>query len=318
MATIFVIVLKKYPKDHEHASIESPAAKVVSILLNGYFEKPDKTVLFIRSDIENYQAKDYQGIFSFLTNDQWSDFFKESPKFESIRKEFWKLNYCDYVAKERYSYAKRVKKDQDTWDYQEKKKYQEISSDITDIHNKIKTIEEFNRKDTILWIDHKQRTMKNFLKKTYNNLFLWKGVWRNKKLFDQDPENVPVKSFNFITSNLSKPILKNYVSQGLWYYNGEETESLLRRKNREYRGDNWKLLEWEEVFEDKFYIDLNYKFFSRKMRKEDIKLLESSYSSYLEKYIFNGKEKEYIIGGNLFFILSYYRVQMHNDHSSVF
>lgn len=70
MATIFVIVLKKYPKDHEHASIESPAAKVVSILLNGYFEKPDKTVLFIRSDIENYQAKDYQGIFSFLTNDQ--------------------------------------------------------------------------------------------------------------------------------------------------------------------------------------------------------------------------------------------------------
>jgi hypothetical protein len=70
MATIFIIVLKKYPKDHEHASTETVTAKVISIVLNNYFEKKDKTLLFIRKDIENFQSKDYTGISAFLTGDQ--------------------------------------------------------------------------------------------------------------------------------------------------------------------------------------------------------------------------------------------------------
>lgn len=88
MATIFVIVLKKYPKDHEHAPIDTADAKVISLVLNGFFEKPDETLLFIRKDIENYQAKDYKGVSTYLTSDQCHDFFEESSRFENVRKEF--------------------------------------------------------------------------------------------------------------------------------------------------------------------------------------------------------------------------------------
>ena len=90
-----------------------------------------------------------------------------------------------------------------------------MSEQIADKNQKVKTDEEMNRKDTLMWIDHKQRTMKAYLKRIYNNLFTWRGVWRNKHMFDKDPENVPVKIFNFVTKNLSKPILKNMVTQGL-------------------------------------------------------------------------------------------------------
>jgi hypothetical protein len=208
MATIFVIVLKKYPRDHEHAPIDTAEAKVIIMVLNGLFEKPDQTLLFIRSDIESYQTRDYKGISTFLTSEQWHDFFEESSRFKGIKEEFWHKNYSDIIAKERYAYAKKIKDYQNTWDYQEKKKYQELSSDITDKHNKTMGIEDYNTKDTLIWIDHKQREMKGFLTKIYNNLFMWRGVWRNKRLFDKEPNNVPVKIFNFVTKHLSKPILK--------------------------------------------------------------------------------------------------------------
>ena len=319
MATVFVIILKRYPKDHEHAPPDAATAKVVSILLNGYFEKPDLTLLFIRQDIENYQSKDYKGIASFLTNDQCGDFFDESDKFENIRKEFWKSNYCDRVSRERYSFAKKVKRDQDTWDYQEKKKYQEISSDIAEKHDKIKAIEEYNRKDTILWIDNKQRHMKKYLRKTYLNLFLWKGVWRNQRLFDKDPENVPLKAFDFVTHNLSKPLLKNSPSQSLLYYDENETENVLQRKNTRFKGDHWRLLEWDEVFKDTIYINLKNRFFSRKMTREEIKQLDNNYTAYLEKHIFGIKEKEFIMGGKIILnIYIVYRIQNNNANSYVF
>ena len=243
MATIFVIVLKKYPKDHEHSDPNNPQSKLVTRLLNSYFEKEgDHTLLFIRKDLENYQARDYKEIWMLLCSDQCSDFFEESSRFAAIKEEFCKQNYCEIISKERYTYAKKVRRDQMTWDYQEKKKYQEISIDITDKHDRIKTIEDINKKDTILWIDNRQRKMKRYLRKTYNNLFLWKGVWRNKKLFDKNPEQVPLKAFNFITKSLTKPILKNFASQSLCYYDTEEAESILKRDHVKYSGDNWRLL----------------------------------------------------------------------------
>jgi len=88
MSTIFVIVLKKYPKDHEHASTETASAKLISIVLNKLFEKDDKTLLLIRSDIEKHQAKDYQEIANFLTSDQCHDFFEESSRFKFIKREY--------------------------------------------------------------------------------------------------------------------------------------------------------------------------------------------------------------------------------------
>lgn len=239
---MFIIVLKKYPKDHEHAPTDNTSAKVISIVLNNYFEKSDKTLLFIRKDIENFQSKDYTGISTFLTSDQCHDFFEESPNFENIRSEYYRKSYLDVMAKERMTYARKVKQDQDTWDYQEKKKYQEIFGDITDLYNIVKTREDYSKKDTLIWIDHKQRTMKSYLRRIYNNLFTWRGVWRNKELFDKDPENVPLKIFNFVTKNLTKPILKNMFTQSLIYYDEEQAEEVIRRPNVNYKHDNWRLL----------------------------------------------------------------------------
>lgn len=324
MATIFVIVLKKYPKDHEHASTDTPSAKVVSIVLNSLFEKPDRTLLFIRKDIENFQAKDYKGISTFLTSDPCHDFFEESKRFENIKREYYRANYLEIVSKERMSYARKIKHDQSTWDYQEKKKYQEIDGDVSDKHNLVKSKEEFNKKECLMWVDQKQRTMKSYLRRIYNNLFTWRGVWRNKQLFDKNPENVPVKNFNFVTSNLSKPILKNMVSQGLCYYGEEETERIIKRKNTEFKNDNWRLLNCKKVFDDDIYCELKNRYFSKKMTREEIKSLESSYVYYLEKYaIPEGKSKEPVLWGN-FDIFDFklkfwsYRLQMHCDNTDVF
>lgn len=88
MSTLFVIVLKKYPKDHEHASTESASAKVISIVLNKLFEKEDKTLVFTRKDIEYHQARDYQEIANYLTKDNVHDFFEESKRFQMIKKDY--------------------------------------------------------------------------------------------------------------------------------------------------------------------------------------------------------------------------------------
>lgn len=88
MSTIFVIVIKKYPKDHEHASTEVSSVKLISIILNRLFECKDKTLLFIRSDIEKHQSKDYLEIANFLVSDKIHDFFEESQRFKSIRREY--------------------------------------------------------------------------------------------------------------------------------------------------------------------------------------------------------------------------------------
>lgn len=84
--------------------------------------------------------------------------------------------------------------------------------------------------------------MKGFLTNIYNNQFMWRGVWRNKRLFDKEPENVPVKIFNFVTKHLSKPILKNFVSRGLCYYNPEQAEKILNIQPHPINGDNWRLM----------------------------------------------------------------------------
>ena len=93
MSNIFVIVLKKYPKDYEHTSAETGSAKVMLIVLNRLFEKEDKTLLFIRKDLESHQARDYQEIANYLTKDHVHDFFEESKRFQFIKSEYWKHNY---------------------------------------------------------------------------------------------------------------------------------------------------------------------------------------------------------------------------------
>jgi hypothetical protein len=70
-------------------------------------------------------------------------------------------------------------------------------------------------KQTVIWIDHKQRQMKNYLRRIYKSLFSWRGVWRTKELYDDNPEDVPRKVFNFVTQSLTKPILKTRVSSDL-------------------------------------------------------------------------------------------------------
>lgn len=215
VSTIFVIVLKKYPKDHEHASTESASAKVISIVLNKLFEKEDKSLLFTRGDIEKHQSKDYQEIANYLTSDKCHDFFEESSKFKYVRREYCKKDYLDAVLKERQNYSKKLKDEQETWDYQEKTAFQEINNEILKRGKKFKIEEDISKKETTIWIDNRQRTVKGYLRKIYNSLFTWGGVWRNKHLFDKDPERVPVKMFNFVSKNLGRPILKNIWSQGL-------------------------------------------------------------------------------------------------------
>jgi len=46
-----------------------------------------------------------------------------------------------------------------------------------------------------------------------------------------------------VTHNLSKPLLKNSPSQSLLYYDENETENVLQRKNTRFKGDHWRLLE---------------------------------------------------------------------------
>lgn len=57
----------------------------MSIVLNSLFERQDKTLLFIRKDIEKYQSKDYQEIADFLVSDKCNDFLEESKKFKIIK-----------------------------------------------------------------------------------------------------------------------------------------------------------------------------------------------------------------------------------------
>lgn len=178
------------------------------------------------------------------------------------------------MTKERQNHAKKIRDEQENLDYKEKKKYQELSDEIIKKEQKFKAEDEFASKEMLIWIDNKQRTMKGHLRKIYNNLFTWRGVWRNKQCFDKDPENVPVKTFNFITANLEKPILKCVLTQGLWYYDEEETESIIKRKNKSYKNDNWKLLNWKQVFDDEIYCELKNRLFSRKMTHADIDYLK--------------------------------------------
>ena len=298
MSNIFVIVLKKYPKDYEHTSAETGSAKVVLIVLNRLFEKEDKTLLFIRKDLESHQARDYQEIANYLTKDHVHDFFEESKRFQFIKREYWKHNYPEIVTKERQSHAKRLKDERDNLDYQDKRKFQQLDEDIMQKNRKIKAEEDHSRKEILMWIDNKQRVMKGFLRRIYYNLFSWRGIWRNKLLYDKDPENVPAKIFDFITKNLSKPILKNMVTQGLCYYEEEETEKIIRRKHIVYKTDNWKLLNWNQVFTDEDYGNLNIRFFTRKLTRADIELLKKDYINLLEKYVFaNSRQKESVIWG---------------------
>jgi len=298
MSNIFVIVLKKYPKDYEHTSAETGSAKVVLIVLNRLFEKEDKTLLFIRKDLESHQARDYQEIANYLTKDHVHDFFEESKRFQFIKREYWKHNYPEIVTKERQSHAKRLKDERDNLDYQDKRKFQQLDEDIMQKSRKIKAEEDHSRKEILMWIDNKQRVMKGFLRRIYYNLFTWRGIWRNKLLYDKDPENVPAKIFDFITKNLSKPILKNMVTQGLCYYEDEETEKIIRRKHIVYKTDNWKLLNWNQVFTDEDYGNLNIRFFTRKLTRADIELLKKDYINLLEKYVFaNSRQKESVIWG---------------------
>ena len=178
------------------------------------------------------------------------------------------------MAKERQNHANKIKEEQEAWDYKEKKKFQELSDEIIKKERKSIAEEELTEKEILMWIDNKQRTLKGHLRRIYNNLFTWRGVWRNKQLFDEDPENVPVKIFNFITGNLEKPILKNVLNQGLWYYDEEETERIIKRKNKEYKSDNWKLLNCKQVFDDEIYWELKNRLFSRKMTRSDIEYLK--------------------------------------------
>lgn len=148
----------------------------------------------------------------------------------------------------------------------------------------------------MIWIEHKQRTMKNYLRRIYNNQFTWKGVWRNKELYDFDSENVPVKVFNFVTKNLSKPILKTMTTQGLIYYDEKETQRIIKRENTAYQHNNWSLLECDKVFRDEIYQALDIRFFSRSLTDKDIDLLETNYVYFLEKFIFkDGKMKEPVL-----------------------
>jgi len=177
---------------------------------------------------------------------------------------------------------------------------------------KFKSEEEAIKKLTIMWIDNKQRTMKGFIRKMYNNLFTWRGVWRNRELFDKESENVPVKIFNFVTQNLSKPILKNMLTQGLCYYDEDDTERIIRRKHKFYKGDNWRLLNCKDVFADETYCELSNRLFSKKITREDIDYLKKDYVNYLEKFAMaDCSPKETILCGKIFIITEKYRLQMH-------
>lgn len=60
---------------------------------------------------------------------------------------------------------------------------------------------------------------------------------------------------------------------------------------------------WQRVYDDDIYWELPNRFLSKKMTVQDMKMLENSYTSYLEKYILDHKNKEKILGGKFMVII---------------
>jgi hypothetical protein len=63
-----------------------------------------------------------------------------------------------------------------------------------------------------------KRDHRNIWRKISKELVLWKGVWRDKELFDKNPLKVPISYSSISIDNITRPIMKSRTQEGYIYY----------------------------------------------------------------------------------------------------
>lgn len=110
--------------------------------------------------------------------------------------------------------------------------------------NELSEKEYERRSRVILFIEDSQREKRNLTRRLWKSLTTWRGPWRNKVLYDEKPNKLPLKAALYLTQDLAKPLMK-VKYPGFVYYKNEEL------KNKLYQDSDMIDLDFPpNIFED--------------------------------------------------------------------
>lgn len=59
------------------------------------------------------------------------------------------------------------------------------------------------------------------------SLLSWRGIWRDKELFDDSPDEVQMEISNHTTIDGTKPLLKTWLSNTLIFHDVEKSKKII-------------------------------------------------------------------------------------------
>lgn len=181
--------------------------------------------LITQKQQEALKLSDYQNVSKTLfQEDGWRDVMMNSHHLDEIIEGHISSDILETIDKKKRIYAKNTLEMELVAERSKDDKATKIHSEILEVAMTISE-QSFEVKNKALV---KNEELRRLYKQAWNdistNLVFWKGVWRDKVLFDKHPELLPNTVCSTLLSGISQPILESRTQQDYIYFDEKTSD----------------------------------------------------------------------------------------------
>lgn len=201
-------------------------------LFNNILIIDEDTPLISQKQQESLKISDYQNVSKTLFNtDSWRDVMMNSQQLEEIIEAHICSDILETIDKKKRIYAKNMLEIELAAERSKDDKATKIHSEILEVAMTISEQSTEVKNKLLVKNEELRRFYKHEWKNIAQDLVLWKGVWRDKVIFDKNPQKVPNTVSNTLISGYSKPILESRTEEDYQFFD-EKTSDKHIRENR--------------------------------------------------------------------------------------
>ena len=258
-------------------------------LLNNILVIDEGVPLITKKDQEKLKMSDYKNVSKvLLQSDTWRTVIMNSQKLEEIVENHISFDLLDTIEKKKIIYAKNTQQMESSAERAKDDKASKIHTEIIDVTMSISEQSSEVKSKSLIKNEQLKRSYRHEWKNISQELVLWKGVWREKDLFDKHDEDVPNTVSTTIFGGVSKSILESRTEQDFEFFNeetsikhiGEDRINLLKNDSFVYKNKkkNTNNVQTNRSSGDNM---TEIKIFTKDLSDREIDILSVNYVNYL-------------------------------------
>ena len=188
-------------------------------LMNSIFIITEEEPIISSEILNELKLSDYKNISKvlFLT-DRWRSVVNDSQRLEEIVEAHISFDLLGIMEKKKVIYAQNTQQMEVSADRARDDKANKIHTDIMEVAMKISEQSFEVKNKSLVKNEQLKRDYRHQWTNISEELLLWKGLWREKDIFDLAKTEVPTTASSTIVSGISKCVLESRTQQDYMYF----------------------------------------------------------------------------------------------------